>query len=254
MTKVPLEKQQADEAARVGDVIPLAALLHSCRDRTQLTKWYRNAGYSESNNDEENAKSIICHLHRFNTWPEYEKFAAELRNPGSLIPQFEQAADAIITGDAATLKNLLRQNPALINMRSVRNHQSTLLNYIGANGFEEYRQKTPKNAVEIATILLDAGAEVDAWGDMYLGTSTLGLVATSIHPVEAGVQLELMDILIQYGADPNHAIAPGYTEGNLILACIHNGRPEPINYLAEKGALVELEGAGALGGLDKIKS
>jgi hypothetical protein len=33
------------------------------------------------------------------------------------------------------------------------------LHYIGANGVEGERQKTPANAVEVARILLDAGAE-----------------------------------------------------------------------------------------------
>jgi ankyrin repeat protein len=170
------------------------------------------------------------------------------------LQQFEQAADAIAAGDANTLKNLLAQNPRLVSARSLRNHHSTLLNYTGANGFEDQRQKTPENAVEIAAILLDAGAEVDAWGDMYRGTSTLGLVATSVHPVITGVQKELMDILIGHGADPNHAVAPDYTEGNLILACLYNGRYEPICYLASKGAEVDLEGAGGVGDLEKVKS
>ena len=53
--------------------------------------------------------------------------------------------------------------------------------------------------------------KVDAMGDMYRGTSTLGLVATSVHPLKAGLQKELIDILLKYGADINHAVAPDYT-------------------------------------------
>ena len=196
---------------------------------------------------------IIAHTHYFDTWAAYEQLQNQLQHNHAL-QQFEHAADSIATGDAAALQNLLSKNPELIRMRSVRNHHSTLLNYVGANGFEAYRQTTPKNAVEIAAILLNTGAEVDAWGDMYGGTSTLGLVATSVHPVITGVQQELMDILIQHGADPNHAVAPSYTQGLLILACLHNGRYEPIRYLAGKGAVVDLEGAGGLGDLSKVKS
>ena len=63
---------------------------------------------------------------------------------------FEEAADAIVSGDIDTLTRLLDENPELIHERSTRDHRCTPLHYVGANGFESYRQKSPKNAVEIA--------------------------------------------------------------------------------------------------------
>ncbi len=247
------QKTEADSAARDGDVTALAGIFRRCNDQ-QLKEWYAHAGYDLANGDEANAMQIIAHTHYFDTWAAYQKFSNDLQDERSSLWQFEQAADAIAAGNTVRLKKLLAANPELITMRSVRNHHSTLLNYVGANGFEHWRQKTPKNAVEIAAILLDAGAEVDAWGDMYRGASTLGLVATSVHPVITGVQEELMDILVQHGADLNHAVAPDYTDGLLILACLHNGRYEPIHYLAAHGADVDLEAAGGLGDLEKVKS
>ncbi|XHR96041.1 ankyrin repeat domain-containing protein [Mucilaginibacter sp. UC70_90] len=254
MAEIPIaQKKMAEQAARAGDIVALANFILNYGNDQQLRQWYGGAGYQPQNSAEENAKLIICHTNYFDSWADYEKFQTELQtNP--YLQQFEQAADAIAAGNADALKSLLAQRPDLISKRSRRNHHSTLLNYIGANGFEGMRQKTPQNAVEIAAILLDAGAEVDAWGDMYGGTSTLGLVATSVHPVIAGVQEELMDILIRHGADPNYAVAADYTDGNLILACLHNGRYEPVRYLASKGAEVELEGAGGIGDLEKVKS
>jgi hypothetical protein len=75
------------------------------------------------------------------------------------------------------------------------------LHYCSANGVEGYRQKTPKNIVEITRILLEAGAEVDARADVYGGDSTtLGLAATSVHPEKTGVQEELMQVLLDHGA------------------------------------------------------
>src|SRR2546422_201931 len=59
------------------------------------------------------------------------------------------AADAIVNGDAGKLKRLLRENPTLVRARSTREHGATLLHYTSANGVEGYRQKTPKNIVEI---------------------------------------------------------------------------------------------------------
>jgi hypothetical protein len=48
---------------------------------------------------------------------------------------------------------------------------------------------------KIAEMLLNGGAEVDALADMYGGgCTTLGLVATNIHPKVAGVLHELIDL------------------------------------------------------------
>jgi len=167
---------------------------------------------------------------------------------------FETAVEALIYGEATTLRLLLDQHPDLIRARSARPHKAHLLHYIGANGVEDERQVTPPNAVELTQILLDAGAEVDAVAELYGGSTTLGLVATSIHPLKAGLQKELIDILMDYGAEPDLAVAPDYTDGYLINACLANGRGEAAAYLAAKGAEMNLEAAAGVGDLDRVKS
>src|SRR5262249_47532814 len=134
------------------------------------------------------AQFVIARTHGFKSWPTFAKHIQALAAAATPVSQFEAAASAIVTGDVATLERLLRENPQLIRARSTREHRITLLHYIGANGFEGYRQQCPKNAVEVARVLLNAGAEVDAVpkGPMGRGT-TLGLVATSIHTERAGV-------------------------------------------------------------------
>ena len=58
----------------------------------------------------------------------------------------------------------------------MREHRSTLLHYVSANGVEDFRQKTPANIVEITRLLLKAGADVNAESESYGGRSTtLGL-------------------------------------------------------------------------------
>src|SRR5579863_9397047 len=105
----------------------------------------------------------------------------------SPIAKFEAAADAIVTGDIATLSRFLDDDPQLVGVRSTREHRATLLHYVSANGVEDVRQKTPKNILDITKILLNAGADVNAECDAYGGgAATLGLVATSIHPERAG--------------------------------------------------------------------
>src|SRR5712692_4079242 len=124
------------------------------------------------------AQFLIARLHAFESWPKFKKHIEAVLRERSPISKFELAADAVITGDVATLRQFLREDPELIRARSTRVHQSTLLHYVSANGVEDFRQKTPANAVEVTKILLDAGAEVDAEDNPGRGT-TLGLVATS---------------------------------------------------------------------------
>ena len=105
--------------------------------------------------------------------------------------RFDEAVQTVITGDAAALKKLLQEDPGLIKARAPSEHRSTLLHYVGANGIEDELQKTPPNAVEIARILLEAGAEVDALAETYGGgtnQTTLCLLVSSCHPAEAGLQ------------------------------------------------------------------
>src|SRR6185503_7685198 len=142
---------------------------------------------------------VIAQAHGFESWTTFTKHLKGLLQKNSLVAKFEAAADAICDGDIKTVKLLLQEEPKLIRSRSTREHQATLLHYVSANGVEGYRQKTPKNIVEIAKILLNAGAAVNAEADVYGGgATTLGLVATSVLPFRAGVQNPLMQILLDH--------------------------------------------------------
>jgi hypothetical protein len=125
-----------------------------------------------------------------------------------LVFQFESAVEAVVDGDLAALEVALRRNPALVRARSGRvccfdppMHRATLLHYVAANGIEGYRQKTPPNAVEIARALLLAGAESDALADMYgVECTTMTMLVSSGHPAEAGLQVSLVELLLDFGA------------------------------------------------------
>lgn len=200
------------------------------------------------------AQFIIARSHGFLSWPKFSKHVQGLTRKSSAIAGFEAAADAIVTGEIATLKQLLQKDPALVVMRSTREHRATLLHYVSANGVEGYRQKTPKNAVKIAKVLLDAGADVDAEADVYGGgATTLGLVATSVHPYLAGVQNPLMQILLDHGAEMDHKTSGGNQQTS-VKSCLANGRGEAAVYLAERGAKLDLEAAAGVGRLDVVKS
>jgi ankyrin repeat protein len=112
----------------------------------------------------------------------------------------------------------------------------------------------PGNAVEILDVLLSAGADVNATADFYGGgATTLGLVATSIHPARAGVQLSLLERLLAAGAEIDAPDAAG-NRHRAVVGCLANGRPEAAVWLAEHGALLDLEAAAGVGRLDVVAS
>jgi Ankyrin repeats (3 copies) len=146
----------------------------------------------------------------------------------------------------------LRGNPSLVRARSPRKHHSTLLHYVGSNGVEGFRQRTPENIVKIAGVLLDAGANINATADMYGGgADTLGLAATSIHPVTAGVQNELMAFLLARGASVGGDQGPA-AWSKLINGCHANGRPAAAEFLAALAQGLDLEAAAGVGRLDIV--
>ncbi|MCH8957581.1 hypothetical protein IIA28_20045, partial [candidate division KSB1 bacterium] len=92
-------------------------------------------------------------------------------------PIFAQAVKAVVTAEVPGLKELLDQRPDLVTNRAKAAHRSTLLHYTAANGIENElqlsgesiyqliqnsapaeRPSLQERAIEIAGILLDAGA------------------------------------------------------------------------------------------------
>jgi len=246
--------KSAEDALIAGDARELERLL---REHDELFRTGRppayNAGGLAPDYAGGDAQAIIARNHDFENWEQFATHLHALTQADSPVARFEAAVDAIVSGDAATLAKLLKGHPDLVRARSTRQHHAALLNYVGANGVESHRQQTPHNAVAIARMLLDAGAEIDATGDMYGGTTTLGLVATSIHPLQAGVQNALIAFLIERRASLDRAVAPDYRNGNLVDSCLANARPEAAVFLAGHGAPLTLTGAAGSGRLDAVE-
>ena len=192
------------------------------------------------------AQLVIAREHGFESWPRFAKHIEGLSRQNSPVSRFESAVDAVVTGDVAKLNQLLGEDPELVRERSTFLHHATLLNYVGANGVENYRQKTPKNAVQVAEVLLRAGADVNAVADIYGGSDTLGLAATSVFPFLTGVQDALIDILLEYGANLHSE--------RLVNASLGNGRGKAAEHLVKRGAPLDLEGAAGVGRLDLVKT
>ena len=240
--------QAAETAVISGDVATLERLLREndkmFRDEEppQLGPKGLRPNYSAGE-----ARAILVQNHEFENWEQFAAYSEARANAFSEVYKFEAAADAIAAGDLTTLEASLQRNPEIVRVRSTRKHHATLLHYVGANGIEYYRQRSPKNIVAIAKRLIDTGAEVDSEAGMYGGGSTtLGLVATSVHPERAGVQRLLMELLHNSGAKPGDAEA--------VNGCLGNGRKAAAEWYANHGAPLDLEGAAGVGRLDLVKT
>ena len=209
--------------------------------------------------DRDDARLALARWYEFQDWPRLEEYVASVRQPGP-IARFERAVEAVIDGDIATLKQLLAEDPDMVRARSTRvnhfdppMHRSTLLHYLAANGVEGYRQRSPKNAAEVAKVLLDAGADPNALSWAYGGQcTTMALLVSSTPPAQAGVQVPLVETLIDYGA----SVAPA-GEGNWtspVETALVFGKHDAAQALVRRGAPIEsLAAAAGLGRIEDVK-
>jgi hypothetical protein len=200
----------------------------------------------------DDARLAIARNYDFLDWSTLVDYVDAMSRDGP-VHDFEAAVEAVVTGDLGSLQDALRRDPALVHARSSRVccfdppiHRATLLHYIAANGVEAYRQKTPGNAVEIARTLLVAGAEPDALADMY-GTpcTTMSMLVSSSHPAEAGLQVALTELLLDFGA-AIEGRGSGKWERPLFTALTF-GMSDAAKFLAERGAQIDLATASGLG-------
>jgi hypothetical protein len=209
--------------------------------------------------DRDDARLALARAYEYLDWPNLRAHVEAMQQPGP-VRRFEQAVEAVIGGDVGTLRALLAEDPDLVRARSTRAccfdppvHRATLLHYLAANGVEGYHQKSPPNAVEVAKLLLDAGADPNALQDSYGGqNTTMSMLVSSTPPKEAGVQVPLVEILIDRGA----TIAPsgaGAWTSPLETALVF-GMRDAARTLVKRGAVIEtLAAAAGLGRLDDVK-
>ena len=208
----------------------------------------------------EEARLAVARHHCFRDWTALADYAAAACERASAVHRFEAAVEAVVTGDVAALDARLKRHPELIRARSVRVtpfdpavHRAMLLHYLGANGVEGYRQRTPANAVEVARVLLEAGAEVDATASLYGGEcTTLSLLVSSAHPAQAGLQGALAEVLIDYGAALRPTGAGHWTSP--LATALAFGYRETAEVLVRRGAPVDsLDMAAGVGRLNAAR-
>ena len=147
---------------------------------------------------------------------------------------FRRAVNLLDAGDVAGLRAYLVQYPNLVHQHVVFEggnyfHNPTLLEFIAENPVR--RGTLPKNIVEVAKVILDAGPSQSALNE------TLMRVSTGSVPRKCRVQIPLIDLLCDHGADPDSAVQATALHREL----------EAVNALIRRGARIDLPVAAALG-------
>jgi ankyrin repeat protein len=150
---------------------------------------------------------------------------------------FRRAVELLDAGDVAGLRALLNQQPNLVHQHIVFEggnyfRNPTLLEFVAENPVRN--GSLPANIVDVSKVILDAGPSQSALNE------TLMLVSTGSVPRECRVQLPLIDLLCDYGADPNSAVR----------ATALHGEFEAVNALIGRGARIDLPVAAALGRIE----
>src|ERR1700682_5551855 len=115
---------------------------------------------------------------------------------------FRRAVQLLDAGDVAGLRAHLNQHPNLVHQRVAFEggnyfRNPTLLEFVAEN---PVRHGTlPANIVEVTKVILDAGPSQSAQNE------TLMLISTGSVARECRMQLPLIDLLCDYGADPSSA-------------------------------------------------
>ncbi len=202
------------------------------------------------------AELAIARWYDFESWPRLAEYVAAVTLENAPVSTFESAVEAVINGDISSLGSLLGEHPDLVRARSTRVtrldppvHRATLLHYTAANGVEGYRQRTPPNAVDVANMLLEAGAGVDALADMYGGRhTTMSMLVSSGHPAAAGLQVPLIETLLDFGAAIEGLGSGDWTSP--LMTALAFGFDSAAEALVRRGALVNtLAAAAGLGRL-----
>lgn len=210
--------------------------------------------------DRDDALLAVARAYDFADWQRLSEYVEAVMQPESAVQRFERAVEAVIDGDIATLKRLLAEDPDLVRARSTRVthfdppvHGAMLLHYVASNGVEGYRQRSPANAADVARTLLEAGADPNALCNLYGGEcTTMALLVSSTPPERAGVQVPVLDVLIDFGASVTPA-GDGAWTSPIETALVFN-KYAAARRLVERGApILSLAAAAGLGRLDDVE-
>lgn len=200
------------------------------------------------------AQRVIAAEYGFGSWSNLKHHAELSRTMATFRPhpRFDEALAAFDAGNAPRLRALLAEAPDLVHARTNLDPPwhyfsgATLLHHAAGNPGRE--PPLPANVVELARVLLESGAEVDAATPHPNGGTTMALLVTSHQASAIGVSASLMDLLLEYGARLDLE-RPGVLD-----AALTNHAPGAAQHMIALGAEADLFAAAALGRMDALAS
>jgi len=209
------------------------------------------------------AQLVIAREYGFESWAAL-KHVVEAKGRVAKFkphPKFADAVAALRAGDLDKLRRLLDDSPELVRARTNLEPPyhyftgATLLHHIAWNPSQEV--PVPKNIVDIARLLLDRGADVNA---LTLGRSigtTMGLIITSRMASEANASGPLMDLLLERGAEldlgNSDSVIPDWGKQNPLDVALSNYGYRAAEKMIALGAKPDICSAAALGRLDLVR-
>jgi ankyrin repeat protein len=176
-------------------------------------------------------------------------------------PRFHDAVAAIDAGDLETLGALIAADPDLVHARTNLDPPyhyftgATLLHHVAGN---PDRAPLPPNIVEIARLLLEAGADVDASTLGPNGGTTMGLVITSRQASEADVSGPLIELLLKHGDSLDLGspadVGSAWRDRPVLDGPLSNYAIRAAEKMIELGAKPDVCAAAALGRMDLLRN
>jgi len=199
------------------------------------------------------AQLVIAREYGTRSWPQlrHDVETADRVAKFEPHPRFAEALAALDAGHAERLRALLVADPSLVHARTNLEPPfgyftaATLLHHVAGNPGRE--NPLPDNTVEIARILLEQGADVDAETLGRNGGTTMGLLVTSHQASRRGFSGPLIDLMLEYGATLDVRRA-GALDGSLT-----NHAPAAAEKMIELGAKPDVFAAAALGRMDLLR-
>jgi hypothetical protein len=189
------------------------------------------------------AQLSIAREYGYSSWPRLKTVVSEAEDLGVLLihndriedDKFQHALDFLDEGNESLLRTYLMDHPDIVHQQIFFEGDNyftepTLIEFVAENPIRQGR--LPDNIVETARIILEAGAK----GNQKSIDNTVGLIASGRVARECGVQAQLLQLLCDYGADPNAGMQSALAHGEF----------EAAELLIVRGAYVDLPSAAAL--------
>lgn len=197
------------------------------------------------------AQDAIARERGFANWARLKRWVERPRRTDDLtLPAheriedraFREAVDWLDAGETDKLRRHLQNHPEVARQRVLLEggnyfQNPSLLEFIAENPIR--RGKLPANIGDVARVILEAGAK----DDPAALNGALGLVCSGRVPRECGVQIALIDLLSEYGASADSAIA----------AALPHGEFAAVEALLRQGAKLDVVVAAGLGRVDTVQ-